>query len=156
MADYLQGDAYQRLRTGPLVVKTAQTLPSNTTLNLFTVSTGNVMVTSLYGVITTPTTATTFTLALGNKPTTGTAHTSAIATAVAAGTRETGTWLTTQVSSGIGGALVVGTDGGTVLFKPAEFTLAPGNLTWTTSAAAQGAVTWYLAYVPLDPGAYVS
>jgi hypothetical protein len=158
MPDYLQLGAYTNLKFGATVTKTAVAIPNNTTSSLFTVSTGNVLVTALYGVTTTSTTVAAFTLGLGVAPTTGTANTTSIATAVGFGTKETGVWVTPQVSSGEGGALVTGANGGTTLFKSAEFTVPPGTITATTSAnpGATSKMTWYLAYVPLDTGAYVS
>ena len=114
MPDYLQLQYYTNLRMGQPVSKAAVLVPADTTSGLFTVSTGNVMVTSLYGEIAVTTSSTATTLALGVAPTTGTAHTNAIATAVAITSLEKGTWVTPQVSSGKGGALVVGADGGAV------------------------------------------
>lgn len=158
MANYLKGDSFRDLTHGPQVVKSAVLVPANTTSGLFTVSTGNVVVTSLYGELAVTTSSTATTLALGVAPTVGTAHTNAIATAVAITSLEKGTWVTPQVSSGKGGALVVGADGGAVLFKAAEFVVAPGTITWTTNATTNpdAAMNWYLTYVPLDNGAYVS
>lgn len=156
MPDYLQLQYYNNLKFGAQVVKTSVTIPSNTTAGLYTVSTGNVMVTSLFGVLTAPSTNATATLALG-VATSANSVTTSIATATALGTLPTGAWLTTQVSSGKSGALVVGATAGVPLFKPAEFVAPVGTLTWTTSASvAAGTVTWYLSYVPLDSGAYVS
>jgi len=158
MSTYIQGGVFTQLQYGPQVTKTAQAIPNSTTSTLFTVNTGNVLITNLYGVTTTATTSATVTLSLGAAPTVGSASTTAIATATSIGTRETGTWVVPQVSSGVGGALVVGANGGAVLFQPTPFAAAPGGITWTTSAnpGAGNKMTWYLNYVPLDPGAYVS
>ena len=156
MSDYLQGDAYRALKFGPLVTKTSVSIPNNTTSALFTVSTGNVFVTSLYGVLTSPATSASATLSLGIITSAATSTTS-IATGTAIGTIATGVWATPQVSSGKAGALVLGTDSSTVLYKPAEFVAPVGTITWTTGAtAASGKFTWYLTYVPLDNGANVT
>lgn len=156
MSDYLQGDAYRALKLGPLVTKTAQAIPNNATSVLFTVSTGNVLVTSIQGVLTSPATSASASLSLGITTSAATSTTS-IATATAIGTIPTGCWMTTQVSSGKSGALVLGTTNAISVFKPAEFVAPVGTITWTTGAtAASGAVTWYLTYVPLDNGANVT
>ncbi len=159
MANYLKGDSYRDLKFGPQVFKTAQAFPNNTTATLFTVNTGNVMVTNLYAIVTTAVTATTGSaISLGVAPTTGTANTSSIATGASVSTvkGEIGMWMAPQASSGIGGLLVLGTNGGGAIYKPAEFAVAPGGITWSSTAPTGGAVTWYLNYVPLDNGAYVS
>jgi hypothetical protein len=156
MTNYLQNSAYLALNYGAEVVKTSVAIPSNTTAGLYTVSTGNVLVTSLFGVLTAPSTNATATLALGVTTSAATATTS-IATATALGTLPTGAWVTTQASSGKSGALVVGTTSAISVFQPTQFVAPVGTLTWTTSASvAAGTVTWYLTYVPLDSGAYVS
>jgi hypothetical protein len=157
MTDYTQLQYFNQLKYGAQVVKTAQALPNNTTASLYTVSTGNVMITSLFGVLTGAMTAASVTLALGVTTSAATTTTS-IATATAMGTLPTGTWVTTQVSSGLGGALVAGSKSSTPVFKSTEFAAPVGTLTWTTSAnpGATAAMTWYLSYVPLDVGAYVS
>lgn len=135
------------------------TLPASaTTQTLFTVGSGNILVTSLFGVVTTLIGSTTTTLALGTHPTTGTLETAGIATATAITSAEAGTWLGVQASSGTAGALVNGAHAGNVVFfATAPFTVAPGTITATTSAnAGGGVINWYITYVTLDNGATVT
>jgi len=160
--DYLQGLAFRKVLLGT-IVSYSWTLPgSATTNNLFTVSTGNILVTSLIGQVTTAIGSTATTLSLGTAPTNGTAEHTGIATAAAVTSSEAGVWLTTlqaTVSSNIiaPAELAVGSYAGFTAGNVARFPVAPGYITATTSAnAGAGVVNWYLTYVPLDDGAYVT
>jgi hypothetical protein len=156
MSTIIQGYQLRTLLLGDLVTKTAVSLPQTATANLYTVSGGNVLVTSLLGVVSTVIGGTAVTLALGTHPTTGTAETAGIATATAITSAEAGTWVGPQSSSEAAGALVNGGHAGNVLYLPTAFIVAPGTITWTTSASTTGAISWYLTYVPLDAGALVA
>lgn len=157
MTAMIQGSQLRTIAFGPQVLKASQALPQTATATLFTVSGGNVLVTSLLGVVsTTPTGSSVTTLALGTVPTTGTASSTSIATAVAITSLEVGAWVTPQASSGKGGALVVGATAGAALFLPTPFVVPAGTITWTTSASDTGQMAWYLTYVPLDSAASVS
>jgi hypothetical protein len=157
MATYIKDDTLRSVVYGHQIVKTAVAFPQTATANLFTVSVGNVMVTSLCAVLTTATT-TDPQITLGTAPTTGTAETNGLATTTALTSQEVGTWLgvleTTTTDKP--GALVVGAHAGNVIFPAVSFAAAPGYITITTAASQAGAATWYLTYVPLDNGAYVS
>ena len=63
-------------------------------------------------------------------------------------------------SAGAAGALVVGGHAGNTVYASTAgtgFPVGPGAIEATTSAnAGAGVINWYLTYVPLDPGAYVS
>lgn len=157
MSVLIQGYQLRTIAYGVQVIKASQALPQSATANLYTVNSGNVLVTSLLGVVSSVAIGSTVTtLALGSAPTTGTAATTSIATAVAITSLEIGSWVAPQASSGKGGALVVGANAGAALFVANPFVLPPGNITWTTSASDTGQMTWYLTYVPLDTGATVS
>lgn len=135
----------------------AWTLPASaTTQTLFTVA-GNIFVTGFFGIVKTAIGSTATTLALGTAPTTGTASTTGIATATAITSAEAGTWLVPLAASGVAGALVVGSNGGKSVFDPTPFIVPTGTITATTSAnAGGGAITWYLAWIPLDNFASVT
>lgn len=156
MSVIIQGYQLREIAFGVQVTKAAANLPQTATATLYTVAGGNVLVTSLFGQITTAAGATVTTLALGTAPTTGTASTTGIATATAITSLEAGTWVGVQASSGKGGALVAGGNAGAVVFAATPFVVPVGTITWTTSASDTGQMAWWLTYVPLDTGATVS
>lgn len=157
MSVIIQGYQLREIAFGVQVTKAAANLPQTATATLYTVATGNVLVTSLLGVVSgTAIQNQACTLALGTAPTTGTAETAGIASATSIINMEIGTWMTPQASSGVDGALVVGGHAGNAVYLPTPFVVAPGTITWTTSASNTGKIAWYLTYVPLDNGATVS
>jgi hypothetical protein len=153
----VQGYQLRELLLGTLVNK-SWTLPASATTNtLYTVAGGAVLVTGLVGQVTTLIGSTATTVAVGAAPTVGTLDTDGIATATAVTSAEKGTWIGVQASSGLGGALVVGTLAGSSAWLSTPFTAYTGTITATTSAnAGAGVINWYLTYIPLDTGASVS
>ena len=157
MSILVQGYQLRALNFGTQVTKAAANLPQTATATLFTVATGNVLVTSLLGLVSgTAIQNQACTLALGTVPTTGTASSTGLATATSIINKEIGTWVTPLASSGAAGALVVGTNAGSTPFLTTAFVVPPGTISWTTSASNTGKMAWYLTYVPLDNGATVS
>jgi hypothetical protein len=162
MSVILQGPQLRTLLLGDQVVKSAQSLPAGTTATLFTVNSGNLIVTSLFGVVSTVIQTQACTIALGLHPTAGTAETAGVAAASASiSAYEVGTWLFLQAateSSGTwaAGQLASGGHAGVPAFATYPFTAGPGTITWTTSATNTGAISWYATYIPLDTGAYLS
>src|SRR5690349_21229012 len=117
MASMVPGTQLRQLELGFSVVKAAQNLPQTATATLYTVSGGSVIITCLFGLVSgTAIQNQACTLALGLVPTTGTAASSGVATATAITNKEIGTWVAPQSSSGVAGALVVGTNAGAALF----------------------------------------
>jgi hypothetical protein len=159
MSIIIQGYQLREIAYGTQV-KYSWTLPASATTNtLFTVSGGLVIVTSLVGQVTTLIGATTTTLALGlgTPGVGGTLDTDGIGTATGITSQEVGTLITTQASSGLGGAVVVGSLAGSAAFLPAPFVVNSATITATTSAnAGGGVIEWYLTYIPLDTGASVA
>lgn len=161
MATLNQGHDLRLLLYGQQVTN-SWTLPAAAeTDTLFTVTGGYVIVTFLAGIVTTVIGSTATTLELGMKPdgTHGTEEKAGICTATAITSVEAGSAVIPLSSSSGPGALKVGTDGGNALYTPVNvgFMAPPGVIEATTSAAAGGGViSWYLMYVPLDTGAYVS
>ncbi len=166
MPNYLQGNSYTALQYGPQVTKTAlANATSATTWNLFTVSSGNVLVTNLIGVVTTPATAAatmsigvtttnkTLATALALATTVTTSHTVGAAFALQPAVNNTvstvnsGTSVTSYLYNGYQG--VVGSPGVNAI-------VPTGTIMATAGGAMGGNITWYLTYVPLDFGAYVS
>lgn len=138
---------------GTLLQKPAQAIPSTATGTLYTVAGGNVLITGMFGVVST-TLASTANLSLGTQS----GGNAAIATAAALANNAAGTFIFPAGSGGKATALV--TSGVPFVSYP-PFILSPfvaptGTITWTTSAAATGAVTWYLWYTPVDLSATVS
>lgn len=157
MAVIIQPEQVRLIQFGNTITKAAANLPASTTATLFTVAGGNVLVTSIVGLVSgTAIQNQACTLALGTVPTTGTASSTGLATATSIQNKEIGTWVTVLKSSGLAGALVVGTNAGSTPFLESPFVVPPGTITWTTSATNTGKMAWYLTYVPLDTGASVS
>ena len=155
MSVLLHGYQLRALNYGQQVIASAKTFPQTATATLFTVATGNVLVTSFFGILTTATT-TDPQITLGTAATGCTAATSGLATTTAITSKEVGCWLGVLPASGKAGALVVGATGSAVLFSQTAFVVAPGTITITTAASQGGAASWYLTYVSLDNGASVS
>jgi hypothetical protein len=156
MSAMVKGTQLRTLDFGYLVTKAAANFPQSATATLFTVSGGAVLVTSLIGIVTTVVAGSDPVLTLGTAPTVGTADTDGIATTTALTSQEVGTIVTVEKSSGLGGALVVGSLAGSAGFLDTPFVVSAGTITWTTGASKTGQMKWYLTYVPLDTGASVS
>jgi hypothetical protein len=155
MSVIVQGYQLRELLLGTQVIKAATAFPQTATATLYTVTGGQILVTSFTGVVTTATT-TDPVLTIGTAPTVGTADTDGIATTTALTSAELGTLITVQPSSGLGGALVVGSLAGSAVWLPTPFVVSAGTITLTTGASHAGKVDWYLNYIPLDTGASVS
>jgi hypothetical protein len=158
MSIIIQGYQLRELLLGSQVIKSAQVLPADTTSTLYTVTGGNVIVTSLAAVCTTVCTATATNLSIGTHPTGGSAENASICVATAIASTALLSWLTPLPVSGQGGgsgSLVISAPSA-VPYIPASFIVPAGTITLTTSATNTGAFTWYLTYIPLDTGAYVS
>ena len=160
MSTILQGVQNRQLILGSLVTKAAANLPQSATGTLFTVTGGLVIVTSLVGVVTTVIQSSDPQLSLGTAPTAGTLETSGVATTTAITSAEVGTLVTIGSSAGLPTALVVmaasAKAGNAVFLTGDAFVANTGTITWTTGASKTGALKWYLTYIPLDAGAYVS
>ena len=156
MATIIQGSAYRSLLAGVKVTEPAAALPQTATGNIFTITGGRVLLTSLTGMVTVATGAVATTLTVGLTPTSGTAAPAGLAAATAITSREVGTLLALPATAG--GALVVGANAGgpvqTAVNNP--YVLEPGTITITTNASNTGSVQWDLTYVPLDDGASVA
>jgi hypothetical protein len=144
-----QKDAAGLLTLGIHVAKAAETLPSSTTQDIFTVAGGRVWVRLLIGEVTTLVgTGTTPDLQVQIDPTTGT--TVDIATDVQIGDDEVGTMYLVE---GDGTALVPISSG--YVAATQGFVLQAGTVQIVTSETTDGATKWDLYYWPLDDGASV-
>jgi hypothetical protein len=160
--------AKQSLGPGLLLSKSLAAGTVITAQTLFTVANGAVVVTALFGRVTTAIGGTATTLSLG----TGAGGGTALATATAITSKAAGTWLFAIAPTGAAaGALqVVGPSsaylGGSTNFpNPPEwppgigapFLLAPDTINYTLSAnPGGGVIQWYINYVPIDTGVAVS
>lgn len=153
---------------GNQVFEPAKTIPGTTFSNIFTVSGGRVLLTSLTGVVTTVIGATATTLSVGVTPTGG----SLAATALCTATSINGSAVGTQVGVPpiITNALIVSPASnvlqagngattaaiGVPIINGGIATVSPGVININTSATTTGAMSWTLMYIPLDSAAFVT
>lgn len=133
---------------GPTVARAAQVLPATATTTYFNIVGGQVLITSIFGVVTTVTTATATTLTVNAVNTAG-AATVALGTATSVASLAVGTIIAIPTIGGALTTLAYGTQNN-------EFSLGAGQIQMVTSATNTGATKWYLNYLSLDPGAYVA
>lgn len=145
------------IRTALLGVKVDRTtaaLPASTLGNIFTVSGGRVVVTSLVGEVTTAVQNQACTVSIGTAPTVGTGSATALGTASSIIAAPIGT----HFGASPGSAVVVdlSTQAGIALADGAPFLVDPGSITITTSATNTGSVKWSLTYIPYDDAGTVA
>jgi hypothetical protein len=132
-----------RAEIGRLVVNPAKVLPATATGILFTVA-GSVVVTGLWGVVTTILSATAVKPSLGV-----TGSPAAIAAAPAAAYNASAVGSVIAVPPAFGGALPAAITAQAGVSGSAMFVANNTNITITTDATNTGAITWMLTYVPL-------
>jgi hypothetical protein len=149
----LQGTQIRQIALGIAVSNASpKTVPLNTTLTIFTVSGGKILITSLVGVVTTVIGGTTPALKLVSTPTTGTA--SDMCTALTITGTEVGTMFSMPSAPGSALAGVINKSGSVA--APGQQVVNIGTIGMNDSAAdATGAIQWFMTYVPLDSGASV-
>lgn len=155
MANFVQGKSLRTLQLGTQVVKSAAVVPNAAAANLFTVTGGAVLVTSLVGKVTTVFTSTATTLSMGPKPTTGSANATGIHSATVLTSAALGSWIAPALSSGVATTGIVAA-GIAWPQNGSAFVCDAGFITYQASAANTGQIQWYLSYIPLDDGAAVS
>jgi len=159
MTNFSEGYQLRKLLLGTQVIK-SWTLPASATTNtLFTVSGGLVAIMGLVGQVTTliGATATTLALGMGAPGVGGTLDTDGLGTATAITSQEVGTLIGLQASSGLGGAVAVGSLAGSGVFLTTPIVVNSATITATTSAnAGGGVINWYVHYIPIDAGASVA
>jgi len=124
----------------PLVVETK---------TLYTIAGGRVMITSLYGLVTTDITVAN-TVKLQANPTTG--ATGDLVTATDLGTTDTLAGALLNIS-GVVGDSIVRSVGWATGFKQGYLIVATGTIEQVTATGADGGITWYVTWVPMDDGA---
>lgn len=151
---------------GFLVTGGAKTLPASGSGDIFAVSNGRVIITSLTGVVSTVIQAQATTLSVGNKPTGGASATATLCATADLNGKPVGTSL--AVPAAKASALIVSGADGTVVFNGSSggqgipvssggLALVPaGTIQVTTVATSTGAIIWSVTYVPYDVGATVT
>ena len=146
MSTILQGSELRALNFGQRATKSTGTLAVST-VALFTVAGGQVAITSMYGIVTTAITVAN-SYSLQHNPTAGT--TVPLFSATDLGTTDTVVGeLLGFTGDAIGSSLSVG---GAVELLRAPIALAAGQIE-SVSGGTDGAITWVVSWVPLDPGA---
>src|SRR6185503_18272226 len=143
-----QKDATQIFGLGVHVQKASATVPQGTVQDIFVVSGGNVLVTLLYGMVTTILGATANNISVNSNPTaTGTTY--IIASAIEGNALEANSFM---VVEGDGTALMItGKAGaGPIISGNALWICPTGTITFECVASTTGATRWELFYMPLD------
>jgi hypothetical protein len=136
---------HARPEIGQVVVNPAKVLPASATGNLFAV-TGIVVVTGLFGVVTTALSVTAVNIKLGV-----TGNTSAIAANPAVTYASTGLGNVITPPPTLGAALPAAVNAQTAVAGAGYFVCSAANITITTDATNTGAITWVLSYAALYP-----
>jgi len=148
MSTLIQGDQVRAILLGVRVEKSTGTLAA-TTIPLFTVSGGKVLITSLVGEVTTAITVAN-SYKLQHNPTVGTTKDLVAATDIGTTDTPAGNLLGFQ---GLTGDSIL-TGPGAVPNLKQPITLTAGQIE-SVSAGTDGVINWVLTYVPLDGGAAV-
>lgn len=148
MSVLINGNELRAIALGRgMVSKSTGTITGNPTTPLFTVTGGEVMITALYGKVTTALSTDSGTYALQQNPTTG--DTTTIVTATDLGTSDT------AVGSTIG--LTHGTTAAPAFLRGGHVRLdavvTTGQIEFVGAASANGAITFYVSWIPLTDGA---
>ena len=147
----VQRDAAQLFYLGLHVQKTSATIPQTTTQHLFQVLGGRVLITLLFGEVTTVIQGTDPVLKVTSTPTTGSAVD--VASTVDTSSLEAGGLLTVE---GDGTAMIKGNAGaGLPGTGQGKWVCPIGYIDLISGASKTGATKWDLFYFPIDDGAYV-
>lgn len=152
---------------GALVTGSPKTLPASGSGDIFLVTGGRVIVTSLTGVVTTVIQTQACTISVGNKPTGGS---SAVATLCAASASVSAlpVGASLAVPQAKATALILSAADGTLLWNTSSgaqgvavanggLAIVPaGSIQITTSATNTGAIQWSVTYIPYDAGAAIT
>lgn len=145
---------------GTYVFEPGKNIPQTGSSDIFTVSGGHVMITSLVGTVTTVIGATATTLSVGVKPTGGSVAATALCTAGTITSLAVGAIV--ALPAVVTNALIVGGASG-VLVAPGVpvqsggiAIVSPGTININTLSNNTGAMSWALSYVPVDAGAFVT
>lgn len=153
MASDIPGKDYRRLELGRYVQGQTQDITTNgvKTYSLFAVTGGEVLVTAIWGKVTTSITTDSESLNLQMHPTAG--DTTVIVTATTLGTTDT---VAGDVIGVNAGTLVPAT-GFKIFGPPMRFTATTGQIeSVVVTSSSNGVVQWFCTYIPLADGASVA
>lgn len=148
MSVLIQGQQLRDILFGRRVEKATGTLAA-TTISLFTVAGGKVLLTSIIGEVTTAITVAN-SYKLQHNPTVGT--TTDLVAATDIGTTDTPAGNLLGFTGVKADSIITGPGSAPTLAKPLVLT---AGVIEHVSAGTDGAITWVLTYVPLDDGASV-
>lgn len=148
MSVLIQGDQVRSILLGVRVSKETGTLAA-TTISLFTVAGGKVLITSIVGEVTTAITVAN-SYKLQHNPTTGV--TSDLVAATDIGTTDTPAGNLLGFTGVKTDSIITGPGRASALTSPIVLT---AGVIESVSAGTDGVITWVLTYVPLDNGASV-
>ena len=135
---------------GIRVNKAAATIPQTTSQTIFTVTGGRVLVTLLFGEVTTVIQAGANNMSVESDPTVGVV--SVLSSGLDIASLAVGILLTSEMD---GTALIQG-NAGMLGTGQGKAIISAGIITCKTDASKTGATKWTLYYYPIDDGAYVS
>lgn len=148
MTTMIQGSQLRNLLLGGTPISKSTGTLAATTVPLFTIAGGRVMVTSLFGLVGTAITVAN-SYKLQNNPTTG--DTTDICAATDIGTTDSAAGTIIGFGQGTTAAPPLLKGGYNI---PAGLILPVGQIE-SVSAGTDGEITWYLTYVPFDDGATI-
>jgi hypothetical protein len=149
MSVLIQGSQVRQIELGQRVSKTI-TVPGAGTQALFTIAGGRVLLTSLYGVVTTAITVA-GTSQLQSNPTAAAGTTSVMCTATDLGTTDTPVGDLLSITTP--GAAIQ--RGGVVQNLTNSLVLPVGQVELVTATGGDGVIQWVVTYVPIDDGASI-
>jgi hypothetical protein len=155
MTTMIQGRELRAIALGRGPVEKAVAYSTAATYQLFTVTGGRVLITALWGVVTTAMTGAN-TINLQTDPTTG--DTIVVVTATDLGTTDTAAGTTIGVTGNIADPASTGADFATVFARGGralrDLVVTTGEIESVgTEGTINGAITWYCCWIPLDDGA---
>jgi hypothetical protein len=153
MASFLQGKDLVLLQFGRTVTSAITALPATTHANIFVISGGRVVITSLTGVVTVAVQAQANATKLISAPTTGSSND--MCATLDLNAAEAGALLSLDgvLATALQGAVnKSGSVGAMTKYQIANI----GNIQVNCAATNTGNITWTMTYVPLDVGASVA
>lgn len=156
MSTVISGDQLRALRYGKLVSKATAALPASTTANLFTITGGRIILTSIVGEVTTVIQTQANNTKLSSNPTTGsTVDLCAVKDITAL---EAGGFLSLVPELDVTpfGAALQQQNAGAISLPVLGIVIPVGAIELNCAATNTGSVKWDMTYVPLDNGASVA
>ena len=151
MSNYVKDADLLMLGLGRQVFRAAANLPQTATGNLFAVTGGRVVVTSIIGQVTTAIQAQANAVKLRAVPTTGSVND--LSGTVDINGAAVGSLL---AATGLAGDALVLSTGGGISMGRNPILVAVGNIALNTAASSTGQIKWALTYIAYDIGAAVT